>query len=81
VQHLSMFDFVAVSGDKNGRMIEFVDHLHEHFVTPVDVHGGSYWPPSAPGGGSEIVSRTLADYSYPDGPVWSGTSPALTTQH
>jgi L-fuconate dehydratase len=81
VQHLSMFDFVAVSGDKNGRMIEFVDHLHEHFVTPVDVRGGSYWAPSAPGAGSEMLSRTLADYSYPDGPVWSGTSPALTTQH
>jgi L-fuconate dehydratase len=81
VQHLSMFDFVAVSGDKNGRMIEFVDHLHEHFVTPVDVHGGSYWAPSAPGAGSEMLSRTLADYSYPDGPVWSGTSPSLTTQH
>jgi L-fuconate dehydratase len=81
VQHLSMFDFVAVSGDKNGRMIEFVDHLHEHFVTPVDVHGGSYWAPSAPGAGSEMLNRTLADYSYPDGPVWSGTSPSLTTQH
>ena len=81
VQHLSMFDFVAVSGDKNGRMIEFVDHLHEHFVTPVDVHGGSYWAPSAPGAGSEMLSRTLDDYSYPDGPVWSGTSPSLTTQH
>jgi L-fuconate dehydratase len=81
VQHLSMFDFVAVSGDKNGRMIEFVDHLHEHFVTPVDVRGGSYWAPSAPGAGSEMLSRTLADYSYPDGPVWSGTSASLTTQH
>jgi L-fuconate dehydratase len=81
VQHLSMFDFLAVSGDKNGRMIEFVDHLHEHFVTPVDVHGGSYWPPSAPGAGSEMISRTLDDYSYPDGPVWSGASASLTTQH
>ena len=81
VQHLSMFDFVAVSGDKNGRMIEFVDHLHEHFVTPVDVRDGCYWPPSAPGAGSEMISRTLADYSYPDGPVWSGAPVSLTTQH
>ncbi|BAS15552.1 L-fuconate dehydratase [Arthrobacter sp. Hiyo8] len=71
VQHLSMFDFVAVSADKNGRMIEFVDHLHEHFVTPVDVHDGSYWPPSAPGAGSEMVGGTLAGYSFPDGPVWA----------
>ena len=81
VQHLSMFDFVAVSGDKNGRMIEFVDHLHEHFVTPVDVRDGCYWPPSAPGAGGEMISRTLADYSYPDGPVWSGAPVSLTTQH
>ncbi len=81
VQHLSMFDFVAVSGDKNGRMIEFVDHLHEHFVTPVDVRHGCYWPPSAPGAGSEMISRTLADYSFPDGPVWSGAPVSLTTQH
>jgi L-fuconate dehydratase len=76
VQHLSMFDFVAVSGDKNGRMIEFVDHLHEHFITPVDVHDGSYWPPAAPGAGTEMASQTLADFSYPDGPVWSAASPS-----
>jgi L-fuconate dehydratase len=80
VQHLSMFDFVAVSGDKNGRMIEFVDHLHQHFATPVDVRDGCYWPPSAPGAGSEMVSQTLADFSYPDGPVWSAPSPSAA-QH
>lgn len=78
VQHLSMFDFVAVSGEKNGRMIEFVDHLHEHFVTPVDVHDGCYWPPSAPGAGSEMAGSTLADYSFPDGPVWAADTNPLT---
>ncbi|MCZ9883787.1 L-fuconate dehydratase [Arthrobacter sp. B2a2-09] len=78
VQHLSMFDFVAVSGDKNGRMIEFVDHLHEHFVTPVDVHDGCYWPPSAPGAGGEMVGGTLADFSFPDGPMWAAVSNPLT---
>jgi L-fuconate dehydratase len=78
VQHLSMFDFVAVSGDKDGRMIEFVDHLHEHFVTPVDVHEGSYWPPSAPGGGSEMIGRSLAEYTFPDGPAWAA-APLTTT--
>jgi len=71
VQHLSMFDFVAVSGTKEDRMIEFVDHLHQHFVTPVDVHGGAYWPPSAPGAGNEMLAASLADYRYPDGPVWA----------
>ncbi|MEA5455499.1 L-fuconate dehydratase [Sinomonas sp. JGH33] len=81
VQHLSMFDFVAVSGAIEGRMIEFVDHLHEHFVTPVDVHGGRYWPPSAPGAGSEMARETLADYSFPDGPVWAPSPLPLTSQH
>ncbi|MGP5731373.1 L-fuconate dehydratase [Arthrobacter rhombi] len=72
VQHLSMFDFVAASGELEGRMIEFVDHLHEHFITPVDVHGGNYWPPSTPGAGTEMLQKSLADYSFPDGPVWTG---------
>ncbi len=70
VQHLSMFDFVAVSGTKEDRTIEFVDHLHEHFITPVDVHDGAYWPPSDPGAGNEMLSETLAAYSFPNGPVW-----------
>ncbi|MDQ0278699.1 L-fuconate dehydratase [Arthrobacter silviterrae] len=70
VQHLSMFDFVAVSGTKEGRMIEFVDHLHEHFVVPIDVHGGCYWPPSAPGGGSEMQGASIAEYTFPDGKFW-----------
>ncbi|XAS67614.1 L-fuconate dehydratase [Micrococcaceae bacterium Sec5.7] len=81
VQHLSMFDFVAVSGEKEGRLIEFVDHLHEHFVTPVDVHDGCYWPPDAPGAGTEMLQKTLADYSFPDGPVWAGTAHPLISQH
>lgn len=71
VQHLSMFDFVAVSGDKNGRTIEYVDHLHEHFVTPVEVSGGAYWPPSAPGAGNEMHHQTMTDFSYPGGMAWS----------
>ncbi|WP_125616056.1 L-fuconate dehydratase [Specibacter cremeus] len=70
VQHLSMFDFVAVSGSMEGRMIEFVDHLHEHFITPIDVHDGCYWPPSAPGGGGQMHAASIARFSYPDGPVW-----------
>jgi L-fuconate dehydratase len=65
VQHLSMFDFIAVSGSQQGRIIEFVDHLHEHFVTPVDVQGGRYLPPTAPGAGTEMRSASIADYSMP----------------
>ncbi|MET4002060.1 L-fuconate dehydratase [Arthrobacter sp. UYCu511] len=70
VQHLAMFDFLAVSGKKDDRMIEFVDHLHEHFLTPIDVHDGRYWPPVAPGGGSEMYAASVAEYSFPDGAFW-----------
>jgi L-fuconate dehydratase len=71
VQHLSMFDFIAVSGEMDGRMIEFVDHLHEHFVTPVDVRRGCYWPPSTPGAGAEMHRQTLSSHSFPGGATWS----------
>lgn len=70
VQHLSMFDFVAVSGQLKGRMIEFVDHLHEHFVTPIDVHDGAYWPPSNPGSGAEMHSSALREFTFPTGDFW-----------
>jgi L-fuconate dehydratase len=63
VQHLSMFDFVAVSGSIDGRIIEFVDHLHEHFVTPVDVQGGRYLAPRAPGAGTEMRAASIDEYS------------------
>ena len=66
-------------------MIEFVDHLHEHFVTPVDVRDGRYRPPTAPGAGSEMISRTLADDTSPMPGLVRGAGvtnyPALTTQH
>ena len=64
VQHLAMFDFLAVSGTRQDRMIEFVDHLHEHFVTPVDVHEGRYWPPEVPGSGAEMLESSRAMFSW-----------------
>jgi L-fuconate dehydratase len=70
VQHLSMFDFVAVSGSTEGRWIEYVDHLHEHFEQPPVVSGGVYRAPSAPGSGARMHPATLRDYKFPDGPVW-----------
>jgi L-fuconate dehydratase len=63
VQHLAMFDFVAVSGTLEHRMIEFVDHLHEHFVTPVAVRGGRYLAPTAPGAGTEMRETSVAAQS------------------
>jgi L-fuconate dehydratase len=65
VQHLSMFDFVAVSGTRDGRVIEFVDHLHEHFVTPVQVRGGRYLAPTAPGSGAEMLDASLRAHVFP----------------
>jgi L-fuconate dehydratase len=64
VQHLSMFDFVAVSGSTDGRVIEYVDHLHEHFVSPVVIHRGAYLPPTAPGAGTEMLAASRAEYAF-----------------
>ena len=72
VQHLAMFDYVAVSGTTEDRVIEYVDHLHEHFTDPVRVRGGRYLAPTAPGIGAEMHPRSVEDHRYPDGPVWRG---------
>jgi L-alanine-DL-glutamate epimerase-like enolase superfamily enzyme len=70
VQHLSMFDYVALSGTTQGRMIEWIDHLHEHFAAPAVVARGRYRAPERPGASTEILPESLAEYSYPDGPAW-----------
>lgn len=64
VQHLSMFDFVAVSGTKEGRLIEFVDHLHEHFVIPTVIRGGNYIAPTEPGNGMEMLAASREEYTW-----------------
>jgi L-fuconate dehydratase len=76
VQHLSMFDYVAVSGTQRDRVIEYVDHLHEHFVDPVRLSGGRYLAPTEPGLGARLKEETLAEYRFPDGPVWRDELPA-----
>ncbi|HEX6452957.1 MAG TPA: enolase C-terminal domain-like protein [Trebonia sp.] len=63
VQHLSMFDFVSVAETTENRMIEYIDHLHEHFLTPVDVRDGRYWPPTAPGSGAEMLAESRAEHT------------------
>lgn len=70
VQHLSMFDFVAVSGILENRMIEYVDHLHEHFLEPVTIQRGHYMPPRKPGYSIEMKKESLENYSYPAGKIW-----------
>jgi L-fuconate dehydratase len=64
VQHLSMFDFVAVSATMQDRVIEYVDHLHEHFVTPTRISRGRYLAPTTPGLSAEMRPATLADYTF-----------------
>jgi L-fuconate dehydratase len=71
VQHLAMFDFIAVSRSLDGRIIEYVEHLHEHFVDPVRVRGGRYLVPEAPGYSITMKPASLARYEFPDGPAWS----------
>jgi L-fuconate dehydratase len=71
VQHLSMFDFIAVSGTTDGRVIEYVDHLHEHFEDPVVVRGGRYMPPATPGYSITIRESSRIAHRYPDGKVWA----------
>jgi L-fuconate dehydratase len=72
VQHLSMFDFAALSGTTQGRQLEWIDHLHEHFAAPATVTGGRYRAPRVPGASTEILPESLAEYSYPSGPAWRG---------
>ncbi|MES4909259.1 MULTISPECIES: enolase C-terminal domain-like protein [unclassified Streptomyces] len=71
VQHLSMFDYVAVSGTLEDRVIEYVDHLHEHFVDPVRIADGHYLAPELPGLSAQMHPDSLKEYAYPDGPVWT----------
>jgi len=70
VQHLSAFDFLCVSATMENRVIEFVDHLHEHFLTPVVIRNGHYIMPLEPGYSIEIYPDTLTEFAYPGGAAW-----------
>ncbi len=70
VQHLSIFDYIAVSASLENRVLEYVDHLHEHFVDPVVIRDGRYMPPENPGFSAALKPASLAAYSYPAGSAW-----------
>ena len=70
VQHLAMFDAVAVTGHHPGRIVEFVDHLHEHFVVPTDIQNGSYMAPLQPGAGAQMHQASIDKYQFPSGSYW-----------
>jgi L-fuconate dehydratase len=71
VQHLSLFDYVYVSASLEDRIVEYVDHLHEHFLDPVVVRNGRYLPPTAPGYSITMRPESLDIYEYPSGPAWA----------
>ncbi len=73
VQHLSVFDYIAVSASLEDRVTEFVDHLHEHFVDPCVVRDGAYVLPQAPGYSAQVFEGSIRQYAYPDGTYWAGT--------
>jgi len=73
VQHLAMFDSVAVTGHHPGRVVEFVDHLHEHFVVPTNIQNARYMPPVEPGAGGEMYAQSIADFTFPHGKEWANS--------
>ena len=70
-QHLSIFDYVAVSGSLENRVLEYVDHLHEHFTDPVQMRAGRYMPPAAPGYSITMKPQSLSDHAFPTGAAWA----------
>lgn len=71
VQHLSLFDYIAVSGSLDNRRLEFVDHLHEHFIDPVVIRNGCYMSPTTPGYSIQMKSESLKRYEYSNGEAWA----------
>lgn len=72
VQHIAIFDYVAVSASLENRVLEYVDHLHEHFLDPVVIKDGRYLAPRAPGYSITMKPESLDEHEYPTGPVWQG---------
>lgn len=70
VQHLSMIDYIAISGTMEDRVIEYVDHLHEHFYDPVTIKNGAYMPPKLPGYSITMKGESLEKHTYPNGEIW-----------
>jgi L-fuconate dehydratase len=70
VQHLALVDYIAISGSLENRVLEYVDHLHEHFLHPVELRAGRYLPPTAPGYSIEMRPESLERYAHPHGAAW-----------
>ena len=70
VQHISLFDYICVSASLEGRVLEYVDHLHDHFLDPVVIRNGHYMPPEKPGYSIALRPETLEQFNFPNGPAW-----------
>ncbi len=70
VQHLALFDYIAISGSLENRLCEYADHLHEHFVNPLVMQHGHYMPPTAPGYSITMKPESLAEFAFPSGAAW-----------
>jgi L-fuconate dehydratase len=70
VQHLALFDYICVSASLENRVLEYVDHLHEHFLDPVVIKNGHYMPPTAPGYSITMRPESLDEYEFPIGKTW-----------
>jgi len=70
VQHLSMIDYISISGSLNNRVVEYVDHLHEHFQHPVIIRNGNYMPPLTAGYSITMKNSSISHFSYPLGKMW-----------
>jgi len=75
-QHTSLIDYIYIGASLENRMIEFADHLHEHFLDPVTLRSGRYIPPESPGFSIEMHPASLSEFSFPSGPTWHKSSPA-----
>ena len=75
-QHVSLIDYIVVSASLENRMLEFADHLHEHFVDPIVVRNGRYQPPTTPGFSIEMLPESLAAMAWPGGSEWTAAATA-----
>jgi L-fuconate dehydratase len=76
VQHLALVDYIAISASLDNRVLEYVDHLHEHFVEPVIVRNGRYQAPTLPGYSIRMKPESLDAHEFPRGAVWGVPAPA-----
>ena len=78
VQHLSIFDYIAVGASLENRILEYVDHLHEHFLDPVRIKDGRYMPPTTAGYSIEMRPESLEAFEFPTGSAWAAAERSIT---